>query len=65
MKKYFVVLLLAFLAGCASNNAVLPSLEGKPRIKINAAPPAEKQDVTVFPAEQSQAESPDTQKEQK
>lgn len=36
MKKALVLLLVAALAGCASNRAVLPSLEGKPRIKINA-----------------------------
>lgn len=40
MKKAFVVLLVAALAGCATNKAVLPSLEGKPRVKINAAAPA-------------------------
>lgn len=39
MKKAFVVLLVASLAGCATNKAVLPSLEGKPRVKINAAAP--------------------------
>lgn len=48
MKKVFAVFLLAVLAGCASNSAVLPSLEGKPRIKINTAPPAGMQDVAVF-----------------
>lgn len=36
MKKALALLLVATLAGCASNKAVLPSLEGKPRIKINA-----------------------------
>jgi hypothetical protein len=39
MKKTFVVLLVAALAGCATNKAVLPSLEGKPRVKINASAP--------------------------
>jgi hypothetical protein len=39
MKQAFVVLLVAALAGCATNKAVLPSLEGKPRVKINAAVP--------------------------
>ena len=39
MKKAFVVLLVASLAGCATNKAVLPSLEGKPRVKIHAAAP--------------------------
>lgn len=48
MKKIFAFLLFAALAGCASNSAVLPSLEGKPRIKINAAPTADVQDVAVF-----------------
>lgn len=64
MKKFFAVLLLAVFAGCASDGAVLPSLEGKPRIKINTTPPAEMKDATVFPANQSQAESPDEPKEQ-
>lgn len=35
MKKAFAILLITTLAGCASNQAILPSLEGKPRIKIN------------------------------
>lgn len=39
MKKAFVVLLVASLAGCATNQAVLPSLEGKPRVKINKTVP--------------------------
>ena len=45
MKKIFVVLLVAALAGCATNKAVLPSLEGKPRVKINAAAPVVAQAV--------------------
>lgn len=40
MKQAFAVLLIAALAGCATNKAVLPSLEGKPRVKINATAPA-------------------------
>lgn len=40
MKQAFVVLLVAALAGCATDKAVLPSLEGKPRIKINQHAPA-------------------------
>lgn len=64
MKKLFAILLFAALAGCASNGAVLPSLEGKPRVKINTVTPADAQDVAVFPADQSQAESPDEPKEQ-
>lgn len=35
MKKLLTVLLIAALAGCATNKAALPSLEGKPRVKIN------------------------------
>lgn len=38
MKQAFAVLLIAALAGCATNKAVLPSLEGKPRVKINTTP---------------------------
>lgn len=47
MKKTFVVLLVVALAGCATNKAVLPSLEGKPRVKINAATPVAAQAVPV------------------
>jgi hypothetical protein len=47
MKQAFVVLLVAALAGCATNKAVLPSLEGKPRIKINAVAPTVAQAVPV------------------
>lgn len=39
MKQAFVVLLVVALAGCATNKAVLPSLEGKPRVKINQQAP--------------------------
>lgn len=49
MKKAFAALLIATLAGCASNTAVLPSLEGKPRLKINAAQPVETQAATAAP----------------
>lgn len=47
MKKIFVVLLVAALAGCATNKAVLPSLEGKPRVKINATAPVVAQAAPV------------------
>lgn len=47
MKQAFVVLLVAALAGCATNKAVLPSLEGKPRVKINAAAPVVAQAAPV------------------
>lgn len=40
MKPVFLMLLVAALAGCATNKAVVPSLEGKPRVKINASVPA-------------------------
>jgi len=40
MKQAFLMLLIAALAGCATNKAVLPSLEGKPRVKINQQAPA-------------------------
>lgn len=43
MKKAFTVLLVAALSGCATSNAVLPSLEGKPRVKINATAPTDAQ----------------------
>lgn len=49
MKKVFAVLLIAALAGCATNKAVLPSLDGKPRVKINAAPPVQSQAAPVAP----------------
>jgi hypothetical protein len=49
MKQAFAVLLVAALAGCATSNAVLPSLEGKPRVKINATAPAVAQ-VAATPA---------------
>lgn len=39
MRKFVVLLLAVSIAGCAANNAVLPSLEGKPRIKINQQEP--------------------------
>lgn len=39
MKQAIVVLLVAALAGCAANKAVVPSLEGKPRVKINKQAP--------------------------
>ncbi|MHC8297734.1 hypothetical protein [Pseudomonas sp. LB3P58] len=35
MKRALAFLLLATLCGCASHKAVVPSLEGKPRIQIN------------------------------
>ncbi|WP_426197158.1 hypothetical protein [Massilia sp. DWR3-1-1] len=35
-----MIFLFAALAGCASNKAVLPTLEGKPRIPINKQVPA-------------------------
>lgn len=43
MKRAFIVLMLAALAGCASNQRppVVPSLEGKPRVQINQQAPAE------------------------
>lgn len=47
MKQAFAVLLVAALAGCATSNAVLPSLEGKPRVKINATVPAVAQAAPV------------------
>lgn len=40
MKRAFAFLLLATLCGCASQHAVVPSLEGKPRIQINKQPQA-------------------------
>lgn len=40
MKQAFLILLIAALAGCATNKAVVPSLEGKPRVKINQQVPA-------------------------
>jgi len=40
MMNAFFLLLVATLAGCATNKAVLPSLEGKPRIQINKQMPA-------------------------
>jgi hypothetical protein len=39
MKKFVALLLAASLAGCAANSAILPSLEGKPRVKINQQEP--------------------------
>jgi uncharacterized protein YceK len=39
MKKAFIVLLVIALSGCATNKAVLPSLKGKPRVKINQQAP--------------------------
>lgn len=39
MKRVFVMMLVVALAGCATNKAVLPSLEGKPRVKINHQEP--------------------------
>nr|BCT99796.1 type IV secretion system protein VirB7 [uncultured bacterium] len=47
MKQAFVVLLVVALAGCATNKAVLPSLEGKPRVKINATAPVVAQAAPV------------------
>ncbi len=35
MKRAFVALLVAALPGCVASKAVLPSLQGKPRIQIN------------------------------
>jgi hypothetical protein len=39
MKKFVVLLLAISIAGCAANNAILPSLEGKQRVKINQQEP--------------------------
>lgn len=40
MKRALAFLMLATLCGCASHQAVVPSLEGKPRIQINKQPQA-------------------------
>jgi PBP1b-binding outer membrane lipoprotein LpoB len=40
MNHTFLILLIVALAGCANNKAVVPSLEGKPRVKINQQVPA-------------------------
>ena len=37
MKQAFVFLLVVGLIGCTTNRAIVPSLEGKPRVKINTA----------------------------
>ena len=42
MKRTLILALLTVLVGCASGpRPVVPSLEGKPRIQINAAQPAQ------------------------
>jgi hypothetical protein len=39
MKKLLPILLAFALTGCATNHAIVPSLEGKPRVKINKPVP--------------------------
>lgn len=39
MKNLFLILLAGILTGCVATHATLPSLEGKPRIKINQQEP--------------------------
>lgn len=39
MKQAFVLLLVIAFVGCATNKAVLPSLQGKPRVKVNQQAP--------------------------
>lgn len=54
MKKTLAVLLVTALAGCATSNAVLPSLEGKPRVKINQTIPE-----TTAAQQPAQTKAPD------
>ena len=35
MRQNFLIFFIATLTGCAADRAILPSLEGKPRVKIN------------------------------
>lgn len=39
MKQVLFFLSVVALTGCATDRAIVPSLEGKPRVKINAATP--------------------------
>lgn len=51
MKKALAILLAVTLVGCATNKAALPSVEGKPRVKINAPAVTAPATPAVAPAE--------------
>lgn len=47
MKKLLPIMLALALTGCATNHAIVPSLEGKPRVKINKQVPQQTAPVTT------------------